>query len=112
MTDLPDTPLIIIGAGLSGLGTAIQLRRLQSFITYEVYEKAASLGGTWWHNTYRTPTPLPRAASDLTFVAAGCGVDVRSHFYSWSWGLNAEWSRPFVGQAEILKCEALGPGES
>ena len=53
MTDLPDAPLIIIGAGLSGIGTAIQLHRLQSFTTYEIYEKAASLGGTWWHNTYR-----------------------------------------------------------
>ena len=59
MTDFPDTPLIIIGAGLSGLGTAIQLHRLQSFSTYEIYEKAASLGGTWWHNTYRTCPPSP-----------------------------------------------------
>jgi len=48
MTDIPHCPLIIIGAGLSGLGTAIQLKRLQSFTSYEIYEKADSLGGTWY----------------------------------------------------------------
>jgi len=47
MADIPHVPLIIIGAGLSGLGTAIQLSRLQSFTDYELYEKAESLGGTW-----------------------------------------------------------------
>ena len=73
MTDLPDTPLIIIGAGLSGLGTAIQLHRLQSFTTYEIYEKAASLGGTWWHNTYRIFPPV----SPLHSVTGWC---------SWMWG--------------------------
>jgi cation diffusion facilitator CzcD-associated flavoprotein CzcO len=48
MTDIPHCPLIIIGAGLSGIGTAIQLKRLQSFTSYEIYEKADSLGGTWY----------------------------------------------------------------
>lgn len=47
MTDIPHVPVIIIGAGFSGLGTAIQLSRLQSFTAYELYEKADFLGGTW-----------------------------------------------------------------
>ena len=36
-------------------------------------------------------------------MAAGCGVDIPSHFYSWSWSLNGNWSHPFVGQEEILE---------
>ena len=56
MADIPHVPLIIIGAGLSGLGTAIQLSRLQSFTAYELYEKADSLGGTWYPNEPRKLT--------------------------------------------------------
>lgn len=44
----------------------------------------------------------------LTVGAAGCGCDVPAHFYSWSWSLNGDWSRPFVGQEEILQCTVRG----
>lgn len=37
-------------------------------------------------------------------MIAGCGVDIPSHFYSWSWSLNPNWTRQFVGQQEILEC--------
>ena len=40
-------------------------------------------------------------------MTAGCGVDIPSHFYSWSWSLNTNWSHPFVGQEEILECIPL-----
>jgi len=40
-------------------------------------------------------------------MTAGCGVDIPSHFYSWSWSLNGNWSHPFVGQEEILQCTYL-----
>jgi cation diffusion facilitator CzcD-associated flavoprotein CzcO len=51
MASMAHSPVIIIGAGISGLGTAIQLLRLQSFSSFEIYEKADSVGGTWFpHN--------------------------------------------------------------
>ena len=37
-------------------------------------------------------------------ILAGCGVDVPSHFYSWSWSLNPNWTKQFVNQPEILEC--------
>lgn len=48
MTNMAHCPVIIIGAGISGLGIAIQLLRLQSFSAFEIYEKADSVGGTWF----------------------------------------------------------------
>ena len=116
-TTLPHTPLIILGAGFSGIGAAIQAERLLSLTDYEIYDKSPSLGGTWALNTYRTyPTQrfCSRHISGAFFAlqclgmcvltVAGCGVDIPSHFYSWSWSLNPNWTRQFVGQQEILEC--------
>lgn len=47
-----DTDVLIIGAGLSGVGFAIQLQKKYPRIAFEIYEKAEGLGGTWWANTY------------------------------------------------------------
>jgi len=76
--------VLIIGAGVSGIGAAIKLldHGIRDFV---VLEKAASLGGTWRDNTY-----------------PGCACDVPSHLYSYSFAQKADWSRLFAGQAEIL----------
>ncbi|KAL2830394.1 hypothetical protein BJY01DRAFT_260899 [Aspergillus pseudoustus] len=79
-----DTEVLIIGAGLSGVGFAIRLQQKYPLVTYEIYEKAEELGGTWWFNTY-----------------PGCACDVPSHLYSYSFALNPEWSAQFAPQAEI-----------
>ncbi|KAK2749249.1 hypothetical protein FQN57_006865 [Myotisia sp. PD_48] len=80
-----DTDVLIIGAGMSGIGLAIQLKKKYPHASYEIYEKANNLSGTWWANTY-----------------PGCGCDVPSHLYSFSFALNPEWTRPFALQPEIL----------
>ncbi|KIW05772.1 uncharacterized protein PV09_03628 [Verruconis gallopava] len=80
-----DTDIIIIGGGMSGIGLAIQLKRRYKSATFEIYEKSNDIGGTWAINTY-----------------PGCGVDVPSHFYSYSFALNPDWSRKFPMQPEIL----------
>lgn len=54
-----DTDVLIIGAGMSGIGFAIQLQKDFPQASYEIFEKSNSLGGTWWANTY-----------------PGCGCDV------------------------------------
>ncbi len=74
---------IIIGAGISGIGTAIKLREA-GFDDIVLLEKAEEVGGTWRDNTY-----------------PGCECDVPSALYSYSFAQNPDWSRTFAGQAEI-----------
>lgn len=73
----------IVGAGFSGLGTAIRLKRagIHDFV---VLERADDLGGTWRDNHY-----------------PGCCCDVPSHLYSYSFELNPLWTRAFAPQWEI-----------
>src|SRR5688572_991173 len=75
--------IAIIGAGFSGLGTAIRLRQ-EGFEDFVVLERHDDVGGTWWANTY-----------------PGCQCDVPSHLYSFSFAPNPEWSRTYSMQPEI-----------
>jgi 4-hydroxyacetophenone monooxygenase len=68
-----DFRVLVIGAGLTGLLAAIKLR--EAGYTFDVIEKNPEIGGTWWENTY-----------------PGCAVDTPSHFYSYSFALNPDWS--------------------
>jgi len=77
--------VIIVGAGLAGISTAIQLKKRLQFEKFTIYEKANAIGGTWRDNTY-----------------PGCGSDVPGHWYSLSTDLNPHWSSYFVDQPEIL----------
>jgi cation diffusion facilitator CzcD-associated flavoprotein CzcO len=78
-----DFEVAIVGAGFSGLCTAIKLKEagIDSFV---VLEKAAEVGGTWRENTY-----------------PGCACDVQSHLYSYSFEGNPNWSRKFAPWNEI-----------
>lgn len=74
---------IIIGAGVSGLLSAIKLDQagLENWV---ILEKADDVGGTWHENDY-----------------PGCCCDVPSHLYSYSFAPNPDWSRGFAPQPEI-----------
>ena len=50
-TQQHDHRIIVIGAGPGGMCTAIKLLEagIKDFV---VLEKAAGVGGTWWHNRY------------------------------------------------------------
>ncbi|HXW33965.1 MAG TPA: NAD(P)/FAD-dependent oxidoreductase [Acidimicrobiales bacterium] len=74
----------IVGAGLSGLGMAVQLE-LAGFSDYTLFEKSDEVGGTWRDNTY-----------------PGSGCDVPSHLYSFSFATKSDWSRKYAEQPEIL----------
>lgn len=76
--------ILIIGAGMSGLGLAVQLIRQYGTRNFELIEKTEKIGGTWWLNSY-----------------PGCGCDVPSHFFSYSFALNPNWSQKFALQPEI-----------
>ena len=77
------TTVLIIGAGPGGLCAGIQLTRA-GITDFVIVEKAAGVGGTWWHNRY-----------------PGAECDVESHLYSFSFEPKADWSRPYAGQVEI-----------
>jgi cation diffusion facilitator CzcD-associated flavoprotein CzcO len=79
-----DTEVLIIGAGMSGLGLAVQIVRQFGIKNFDLIEKSNDVGGTWLANTY-----------------PGCGCDVASHFYSYSFALNPDWSRKYSMREEI-----------
>ncbi len=76
--------IAIVGAGFSGIGTAIRLRRA-GITSFTVFDKSDRVGGTWRDNTY-----------------PGSGCDVPSHLYSYSFERRSDWSRHFPKQPEIL----------
>jgi cation diffusion facilitator CzcD-associated flavoprotein CzcO len=78
-------PIVIVGAGFSGLGMGIRLKQagIHDFVILERY---GEIGGTWRDNHY-----------------PGAGCDVQSHLYSFSFEPNPRWSRTFAPQAEILE---------
>ena len=78
-----DFRFIVIGAGMSGVLAAIELKKA-GFDDFVVYEKADRIGGTWRENTY-----------------PGIACDVPSHFYSYSFAMNPNWSLRFAPGAEI-----------
>ncbi|MFF3849295.1 flavin-containing monooxygenase [Streptomyces sp. NPDC002328] len=82
-TEPRDVEVLIIGSGISGIGSAVKLRR-SGVRDLVLLEKADDLGGTWRDNTY-----------------PGCACDVPSALYSYSFAPNPEWTRAFAGQAEI-----------
>ncbi|MGB3482078.1 MAG: NAD(P)/FAD-dependent oxidoreductase [Mycobacterium sp.] len=75
-------PVVVIGAGQSGLLAAIRLQ--QAGIPYTVIEKNSGVGGTWWENTY-----------------PGARVDVGNHFYCYSFEPDDHWTEFFARQPEL-----------
>ena len=74
----------IVGAGISGLCAAIKMKK-EGYHDFKIIEKATRVGGTWRENTY-----------------PGCGCDVPSSLYSFSFALSSKWSHLFARQPEIL----------
>lgn len=75
----------VIGAGPGGLALGIFLKRA-GFDDFTIFDREDGVGGTWRINTY-----------------PGLACDVKSHLYSYSFDLNADWSRLWSAQPEILE---------
>src|SRR5688572_917031 len=81
---MTDVEVVIVGAGISGIGAAIELRRrMQSFV---LLEAAGDLGGTWRDNTY-----------------PGIAVDIPSVSYCFSYETDYPWPRVFATGAEVQR---------
>jgi cation diffusion facilitator CzcD-associated flavoprotein CzcO len=74
----------IIGAGPGGLALGIMVS-WAGFDNFTIFDREDGVGGTWRINTY-----------------PGLACDVKSHLYSYSFDLNADWSRLWSPQPEIL----------
>lgn len=79
----PAPKVLIVGAGMSGVLMAIQLKKA-GYRDIVVVEKADRVGGTWRDNSY-----------------PGLHCDVPSHHYRYSFEPNASWSRTFSAGSEI-----------
>jgi 4-hydroxyacetophenone monooxygenase len=72
----------IIGAGESGLLTALRLQ--QAGVPFTIYEKNAEVGGTWYENNY-----------------PGCRVDCNSFFYSFACA-RGDWPDYYAKSTDVL----------
>jgi cyclohexanone monooxygenase len=79
----PDYRTVIVGAGFSGIGTAIELDR-GGMGDYLIVEAGAEAGGTWYWNTY-----------------PGIGVDIPSFSYQFSFEQSPHWSRTYAPGHEL-----------
>ena len=79
----PDVHTVIIGAGFSGIGTAIQLDRA-GMPDYLIVEAGDEPGGTWYWNTY-----------------PGVAVDIPSFSYQFSFEQSTSWSRTYAPGNEL-----------
>jgi 4-hydroxyacetophenone monooxygenase len=75
-------PVLVIGAGQSGLLAGIRLA--EAGIPFTIIEKNAGVGGTWYENSY-----------------PGARVDVGNHFYCYSFEPSNEWTEFFAQQPEL-----------
>jgi len=62
---------------------AVNLQK-RGFTNFEILEKYPDVGGTWYENRY-----------------PGCGCDIGSHFYSFSFSQNPNWSKRWSEREEI-----------
>jgi len=82
--NLSDWKVVIVGAGISGIASAVSLKRLG--ILFEVFERQSGCGGTWLLNSY----PNVR-------------VDSPSYLYQYRFTKKYKWSEHFASGLELKK---------
>src|SRR3954468_411587 len=80
---VPDHETVIVGAGFSGIGTAILLDEA-GMGDYLLIEAADGCGGTWHWNTY-----------------PGIAVDIPSYSYQFSFEQSPDWTRTYAPGREL-----------
>lgn len=51
VAEIPRVRVAIIGAGISGIAAAVQLKQLLGELDFVIYDRASSIGGVWQANT-------------------------------------------------------------
>jgi cation diffusion facilitator CzcD-associated flavoprotein CzcO len=83
VTTTPDYHVLIVGAGFSGIGAAIELDRA-GFTDFVLIEAGDGVGGTWHWNTY-----------------PGIAVDIPSFSYQFSFEQSPNWTRTYAPGREL-----------
>ena len=83
MSITPDYHVLIVGAGFSGIGAAVELDRA-GFTDFVLLEAGDGVGGTWHWNTY-----------------PGIAVDIPSFSYQFSFEQSRHWSRTYAPGREL-----------
>lgn len=80
---IPDHEVMVVGAGFSGIGAAIALKKagIEDFV---ILDERDDIGGVWHVNTY-----------------PGVAVDITSFTYSFAFEPNPSWSRVFAPGSEL-----------
>jgi len=81
--DAVDHEVLIVGAGFSGIGAGIALRRA-GFEEFAIVDDAAGFGGAWFWNRY-----------------PGVAVDVPSFSYQFSFAQKPDWTRSYAPGVEL-----------
>ncbi len=79
----PRYEALVIGAGFSGIGAAIELERA-GIEPFAILEQDEAVGGVWHQNHY-----------------PGLAVDIASFTYSFAFEQNPDWSRVFAPRDEL-----------
>ncbi len=79
----PDVEVAVVGAGFSGIGMAIALKRA-GITDFTVLEEGDGVGGAWHWNTY-----------------PGVAVDIPSFSYQFSFRQRSDWSRVYAPGNEL-----------
>jgi cation diffusion facilitator CzcD-associated flavoprotein CzcO len=79
----PSPRIVIVGAGFSGIGLGIELKKA-GIDSFTILERGDGIGGCWRANTY-----------------PGVACDIPSRLYSYSFAPNPDWSRSFSPGPEI-----------
>ncbi|BDB44845.1 MULTISPECIES: flavin-containing monooxygenase [Mycobacterium] len=79
----PDHEVLVIGAGIGGIGVGIALREA-GITDFKIVDRADGVGGVWHANRY-----------------PGVAVDIPAMAYQFSFDPNPGWSRVFAPGAEV-----------
>ncbi|KAE8347628.1 hypothetical protein BDV24DRAFT_146455 [Aspergillus arachidicola] len=102
-TDVPTySQIACVGAGLSAVALGATLQRWYGLEDIQFFERHPTSGGTWYINSY--PGERGSALSHFsiqTNTLVGCGCDVPSALYSFSFAPNPNWTKLMPSNKEI-----------
>ncbi|KAH1493827.1 hypothetical protein LV164_007558 [Aspergillus fumigatus] len=80
------SPVLVIGAGVSGIATGCRLKEALGFDQFRIFERQSGIGGTWWINRY-----------------PGAACDVPALLYSFSFAPKKDWTTLHPPGPEIVQ---------